>query len=196
MGIKLEAKHKTKTSKSGSLALYCTYPPKRLVHLLAFALLLGSCGQQERPLEGLTTLILVRHAEKASDGTDDPPLNEVGKARAELLKTTLAEADVAAIYSTPYQRNTSTVAPLADALGLTIKEYDSKQPAAQFVAQLQAEHRGKQVLVCGHSNTIPAMLNALTGTEQYPELTESEYEYLFIVTLLEGGEAAVVRLRF
>lgn len=196
MGIKLEAKQKTKTSKSGSLALRCTYPPKRLVCLLAFALLLGSCGQQECPPEGLTTLLLVRHAEKASDGTDDPPLTEQGQARAELLKATLAAAGVDAIYSTPYQRNTSTVAPLAAALGLTITEYDAKQPATQFLAQLQAEHKGQQILLCGHSNTIPALLNAMTGEDQYPELAEGEYDNLFIATLSERGEAVVTSLQF
>lgn len=167
-----------------------------LLHLLPLVLMLAGCAPPQRPASELTTLILVRHAEKASDGTDDPPLNEQGQARAERLKATLAAAGVDAIYSTPYQRNTSTVAPLADALGLAITEYDAKQPAAQFVAQLQAEHRGQRVLVCGHSNTIPAMLNALTGTEDYPDLAEGEYENLFVLTLSEEGRVVVLPLRF
>ena len=47
-----------------------------------------------------TTFILVRHAEKAQDGTKNPPLNEAGKVRANELAEMLSNQSVEALYST------------------------------------------------------------------------------------------------
>ena len=49
--------------------------------------------------EGLpTTLILVRHAEKAADGTLNPPLTELGEARAAELAYLLGHVELEAVY--------------------------------------------------------------------------------------------------
>jgi hypothetical protein len=76
-------------------------------------------------LQATTTVIFVRHAEKALVPTDDPGLNEAGKRRAAELARQLVDADVVAgvdaIYSTAYRRTEETVQPVATALGLPIK---------------------------------------------------------------------------
>ena len=64
----------------------------------------------------VTTVILVRHAEKQSEG-DDPSLTAAGKERALALVHVLGEMDVAAVYSTPYARTRETAQPLATGIG-------------------------------------------------------------------------------
>ncbi|MEZ4931357.1 MAG: hypothetical protein R2788_04395 [Saprospiraceae bacterium] len=53
-----------------------------------------------------------------------------------------------------------------------------------------------KILVVGHSNTTPDFINVLTGTNDYPQLPETEYDNLFIVTVLEKGRAEVVQLKY
>ena len=62
-----------------------------------------------------TTFILVRHAEKASDGTSDPALTKAGAARANNILSLFQKTEITAIYSSNYKRTKMTVAPLAEA---------------------------------------------------------------------------------
>lgn len=148
------------------------------------------------PETRLTTFILVRHAEKAQDGTQDPALTEKGQARAQLLADMLAETDLAAIYTTPYQRNRQTVAVAAGQSGLTPNEYDPGQAPEAFIREVWEAHYGQHVLVAGHSNTVPHLLNALVGEARYEDLPDSAYNNLFIVTLTAPGKATVTPLQF
>ena len=63
--------------------------------------------------EPVTTVIVVRHAEKAAEPAADPPLTAEGIARAEVLSKLLSTMPVTAILSTDYVRTRSTAAPLA-----------------------------------------------------------------------------------
>ena len=177
-----------------------TMIPKKAAVLLLAAVLLAACSGKEEgnppsPDPTLTTLILVRHAEKAGDGTDDPPLTAEGEARAELISDLLLASGVEAIYSTPYQRNIHTVKPLADTLGLEVVTYDPKRDLVEWVDELLTRHPGQKVLVCGHSSTVPGMLNVLIGENRYENLADSEYDDLFIVSVQEKGKAAVLPLK-
>src|SRR5690606_16847507 len=114
-------------------------------------------------LSAQVTIFIVRHAEKEASSSRDPELSAEGKARAEELSRILQKVHINEIYSTPYKRTRNTVAPVAERLGLDIKSYD---PAAQdkFTKVLKSAS-GKTILISGHSNTIPALLNLLTGTQ-------------------------------
>ena len=69
---------------------------------------------------GLPALVLlVRHAEKAAEPTDDPPLTAAGAERAQALATALHDAGVTAIITTQLRRTPATALPLATARGLT-----------------------------------------------------------------------------
>src|SRR5437868_7185059 len=70
---------------------------------------------------GPTTILIVRHAEKASDG-DDPPLTEAGMRRALALVQVAEDAGVKAVYTTQLKRNRDTAQPLAERLGITPTE--------------------------------------------------------------------------
>src|SRR5205823_9140645 len=65
-----------------------------------------------------STIFIVRHAEKAASGGDNPDLSEAGRARAETLASMLKDAGVSAIYVTEFKRTQQTAAPLAKMLHL------------------------------------------------------------------------------
>lgn len=164
----------------------------RLATCLAAALLLGGCATppmkaDSAPLE----FVVVRHAEKAAAGGDDPPLVEAGRARADALAARLADAPVVAVYSTGYARTLQTAAPMAQAHGLPVMPYDAREPADAFATRLRAAHPAGTVVVVGHSNTVPAIAAALCGCAVAP-MEETEYDRLLVVTVSAGGEAALV----
>lgn len=143
---------------------------------------------------GPTTIFLVRHAEKATDDPRDPSLTPEGEARAALLARMLADAGIDAVYATDFRRTRGTAAPLAEALGHEVTLYAEQGPA--LAGRLLGAHRGQQVLVAGHSNTVPMLLNALVGAARYEDLDDAEYDALFIVTVPAEGTPAVTLLRY
>ncbi len=141
-----------------------------------------------------TTFVLIRHAEKViTPPSNDPELSAEGLKRAEKLAAMLQATPFAAVYSTPFKRTINTAKPLAQAQGLTIQHYDTKANAA-FLDSLLQKHAGATVLVVGHSNTIPQLLNALIGREQYQSFSDTDYDNIFLVSLTKRGNASVSRL--
>jgi TonB family protein len=138
----------------------------------------------------LTTVILVRHAEKAAAPANDPALTAAGRQRAQNLARMLANAGVTAIYTTPYTRTRDTVAPLASAVHVQPVEMAVSDTYARDVVQKVHEQHGGTIVVAGHSNTTPDVLRAL-GVLDVKEIADSEYDNLYIVTL---GPFAVPRL--
>ena len=68
-----------------------------------------------------TTVVLVRHAEKAPpESGPDPVLSAEGQERALRLARLLGEADVAAVYASDTRRAQLTASPLAARLGVTV----------------------------------------------------------------------------
>lgn len=131
------------------------------------------------------TVFLVRHAETAPDGTRDPGLSDAGRQRAEALAETLRHDRVRAVYATEYRRTQETAAPIArrEGVEVTVVPYGSG-PLDAYVARLADQIRARLdapdfepaegVVVVGHSNTIPALAEALTGTP-VPPIAEDEY---------------------
>ena len=154
-------------------------------------------GKQPEPSirEDLTTLILVRHAEKVLDNSEDPVLTAAGKKRAGELAYILAHAPIDFIYSTPYKRTKATIAPVAKSQHLTIKTYPPLQEL-DFLKKLLKSHKGKTILVCGHSNTIPAMVSILTGNKKVIAIKDHVYDNLFMLQVRTIGDTILIRLRF
>lgn len=142
-----------------------------------------------------TTLIFVRHAERAEDGTRNPPISEEGKQRAVNLVSALSEFEVKAIYSTPYQRTRMTATPIADSLGLEIQEYGFDDVNG-FLSGLIEEHAGYTVLIVGHSNTTPSLTNLVLGEEKFEQLEETDFGDIFIVRTSEFGTGKVSLAEF
>jgi broad specificity phosphatase PhoE len=151
-------------------------------------------GSQQGPDEAATTLLIVRHAEKAAEPADDPPLTEAGRARAATLAGMAASSGVSAIYATQYLRTQQTVEPLAAQLGLPVGQQNSKDTDG-LVAQVLAEHRGQTVVVAAHSDSVPLLVEKLTGKAAAP-IEENEYDNLYVVTSRGPGRGTAVRLRY
>ena len=150
-------------------------------------------------LQATTTVIFVRHAEKALVPADDPGLNEAGKRRAEELARQLVDADVIAgvdaIYSTSYRRTEETVQPVATALGLPITSYDASNTLT-IMDEIVKEHKGKIVLVVGHSNTVPALIGNMGASKKVPEINDNEYDNIYVVSIPWFGKTKTIRLRY
>lgn len=146
-----------------------------------------------------TTVIIVRHAEAVPDAGRDPALSDAGSARAKALAASLAGADVAAVYATQYQRTRLTGEPAAAAAGLTVTvlpiEAATDAYASALAARVHTMHAGRTVVIVGHSNTVPALVQAFSGAAE-GELTHDTYDVMFVVTADGPGRARVVRARY
>ena len=133
----------------------------------------------------MTTVFVVRHAEKAVDGTRNPPLSVEGVAHAERLAALLGSgregARLAAIYATEFRRTRQTAEAVAARAGLRVKVLPAANVAA-VAEDVKAHHRGSAVLVVGHSNTVPALIQALGG-KAVPPIGEAEYGRLYVVSV-------------
>jgi len=151
--------------------------------------------------QATTTVIFVRHAEKATEPADNPGLNEAGKRRAAELARQLVDADVVpglgvdAVFSTPYRRTEETAKPVADALGLTINSYDAADTEL-FIGELVREYKGKIILVVGHSNTVPMMIGNMGASKNVPPIAEGEYDNIYLVSIPWFGKTKTIRLRY
>ena len=141
-----------------------------------------------------TTFLLLRHAETSGAGSN-PSLSAAGTARADELRRMLGPLSISAIYATNFNRTMQTVQPVAGEKGLTIQQYDPFAPIPLIDQSLNAFPKGV-VLIVGHSNTVPAFLNAMTGTNTYADLPETEYDNLFIVHVTARGEATVTHVKY
>jgi len=144
--------------------------------------------------ESITTLFLVRHAEKVGDGSANPVLTSAGAARAEELAYILKHVQLDAVYSTPYIRTKQTVLPTAQEKGLEVKLYKSGEEG--FLKKVLKAHAGGSVLIVGHSNTIPELANELAGRSDFSDLNDATYDNLFIATVPAEGNAVIIRMRF
>ena len=146
----------------------------------------------------VTTVILVRHAEKGvvSQMADDVPLSDAGMARAHELSRALADVHVDAIYTTQYLRTRQTAMPLAKAQNIKAVAIEAGKTYAEDIAKrIRADHEGQTVVVVGHSNTTPEVIRAL-GVATVPAIGETEYDDLFIVTLAPGATPKLITLRY
>ncbi len=126
-----------------------------------------------------TTIYLIRHAEKA-DTSKDTNLSETGLMRASHWDDIFSAVHFDAIYSTIYNRTKQTAAPTALAQKLTVVAYDPKDFSLE---KIKKDHSGQTVLVVGHSNTIPDLVNKMIGQNVYPTIDETVFGNLYIVTI-------------
>ncbi len=188
---------------------------------LALLATLGACVH--RPP---TTVYVVRHAEKGEG--KDPDLTGLGLMRAAALRDLLRSVPLDAVIVTDLCRTAQTGQPSATAhdLGLTVLPVTGAEDAltacmppverkpaflpsaddhARAVARAALAHPGGTVLVAGHSNTVPAILEALGAPPPCPPLELDDegrcwlphdgFDDLFVVTV-GGTRADWARLRY
>jgi phosphohistidine phosphatase SixA len=142
-------------------------------------------------------VFLVRHAERADAGTAaakmagaDPDLSGAGIARANSLAAMLKDARIRTVITTEFKRTRQTGEPVAKAAGVPLTIIDSKD-AAGLLKKIRSSTGN--VLVVGHSNTLPDVLKGLGVTEPVT-ITDDEFDSLFVVT--RASPPAFVRLRY
>jgi len=149
--------------------------------------------------QATTTIIFVRHAEKALDAGDDPGLSAAGRRRVAELTRQLKDADVVAgvdaIYTTQYRRTQETARPLADALDLPINQYDAMDTESVLETILK-RHKGKIILVVAHSNTLPELIANLGASKKVPPIAENEYDNIYVISIPWFGKTKTIRLRY
>ncbi len=150
--------------------------------------------------QATTTMIFVRHAERAGPSAEDPGLTPAGQRRAAELARQLVDADVVAgidaIYSTPFRRTKDTAQPIAEKLNLPINIYDPTGDDEAVVDQMVKDHKGKIILIVGHSNTLPTLIAALGASKKVPPIAEMEYDNIYIISIPWFGKTKTIRLRF
>ena len=151
------------------------------------------------------TVFLIRHAEKEDEPRQDPPLKKEGVTRSQELARLLSNSGIKAIYTSQFARTKQTAEPLAAKLGLTVASISLKSSPAnprQIAEESTAEvvnkileGPGENVLVVGHSNSIPDVIKMLGG-DVVPTIDERKFDDLFIVTVYAKGKARVTHMKY
>ncbi len=169
--------------------------------------------------QATTTIIFVRHADtdlsvaeagapgnaagavgaEGPGAAADPPLNDRGRARAELLADFLQDIDVIAsvdaIYATESLRTRQTAMPLAERLDLEVAVTDHYDYVG-FMADVLSEHKGLIVLVVTNGDAVAPLVEELHGSKNVPEIGSADYDNLYIVTVPWFAKVKTLRLRY
>ncbi|MEO5799305.1 MAG: histidine phosphatase family protein [Gemmatimonadales bacterium] len=162
-----------------------------MLSLLALLLLAPPSDTTKHPV-----VVIVRHAEKASETERDPSLSDLGRARAAALDSALVDAHVVAILVTQYKRTAETAAPIAARHHLTpivVPTDGGVATHAAAMARLARTFDGV-VLIVGHSNTLMPIAAAL-GAAKFPDLCDKSYSLLFTV-VPASTSASLLRSHF
>jgi len=157
---------------------------KRLAVIFSIAFLLAVTAN------AAPTIFVVRHAEKASTGGNDPDLSPQGQKRAEALASILKDSQVTSVFVTELKRTQETAAPTAKAAHVPPTVIPANDIGA-LVEKLRALNGN--ALVVGHGNTIPELLKAL-GIATSVSVPEDDYSEIFVV--MTGDTAQLLRLHY
>ena len=151
------------------------------------------------------TVFLIRHAEREEEPRQDPPLKKEGVARSQELARLLGNAGIKVIYTSQFARTKQTAEPLANKLGLTVAPISLKsnptnprqiaEESTSEVVNKILSGAGENVLVVGHSNSIPDVIKMLGG-DVVPTIDERKFDDLFIVTVYAKGKAKVTHMKY
>ena len=139
---------------------------------------------------GRSTIILIRHAEKAST-SGDPILSKDGFKRAAALPEAFAPYKPDLFYSTDTKRTRQTLATWSKSTGKELSIYDAAKQDELAKELLLMQDR--TIVVVGHSNTIPQLVNLLIGANTYTDMAENEFNKAYIITVEHGHATAVVK---
>ncbi|MFL9842761.1 phosphoglycerate mutase family protein [Sphingomonas sp. ST-64] len=129
---------------------------------------------------------VVRHFDTPA-GEKDPDLLPQGVARAEALARWFRGKRLCAILVSDYKRTRQTVAPLAAGRSVVVQSYDPRDTPA-VVARAKAS--ACPVLIVGHSNTVPDIVQQLGGTRP-ADLAHEDFGDLWTVS---GGRTTRERI--
>ena len=137
----------------------------------------------------VTTVVLVRHAEKASDSDPDSPLSEAGRARARALVPQLEAFRPDALIVSQRQRTAQTLAPLAEKLGMAPLVRDNGK-VPELAREILEAYRGRTVVIAWHHGPHEPLARALGVQGPLPAWTAGTYDRIWVVRVDAAGRAA------
>jgi hypothetical protein len=160
--------------------------------------------QAKEALKAPATILLIRHAEKLTDGRLD--LSTVGFERAREMPLMFAGADqpgtshnlprpeflFATHVSKHSNRPVETITPLSEALKLPISsEVDDKDFGALAKDLLSGKYAGKVVLVAWHHGSLPEFARALGAVPPYDPWPETQFDRVWRIDYKDGKATLV-----
>ena len=176
---------------------------KQLILILTILPFFTFCGQQKEKTDKLdktsetqtsetnndtstpkfhATYYLIRHAEKVRENPkdQDPKLDAKGMMRAKTWAAYFEPILIDEIYTTDFLRTKQTIALIAEQKMVSPKIYDQN---TIYSEEFLKETNGKNVLIVGHSNTIPYLVNKLINENKFTDMDDNENSTLFKVTI-------------
>ncbi|MGD8977247.1 MAG: phosphoglycerate mutase family protein [Gammaproteobacteria bacterium] len=140
---------------------------------------------------GTTTVILVRHAETVGDGPQRQ-LSPGGIERTAALAQMLENVSLSAVYVSELPRTRATGEIVAAATGAELIEMPAAD--AEELADRLRRRKGQTVLVVGHSNTLPVLIERLGGTPV--AIDQDDHSQLLVLTTGWLERTRVLSLRY
>lgn len=131
-----------------------------------------------------TSYYLIRHAEKdLSDSSNDPKLTNEGKLRAQRWAEQFKDVEFDAVYTTNFKRTRETARPTAKKNHVKLTYYD---PRSLEIQEFLKKTEGKNVLIVGHSETTPKMVNTIIKERKYQSINDNDYSQYFVIFIENG----------
>ncbi|MFC1554173.1 phosphoglycerate mutase family protein [candidate division KSB1 bacterium] len=174
---------------------------KKIIGFLIVILVLGGITVNIfAQANNITTVFLVRHAEKVADGSNDPELTAAGKERAVELARVLSEADLDAVISTNYKRTRNTAEPSAKSKKLQTEIIPSLRTndLKNYLDETLVKYKGGKILIVSHSNVVPLLIKLIRQEEprDIKNLDDNAYDDLFVVSFTDRAKAEVLNLKY
>lgn len=161
--------------------------------LMFFAVFSTQVDGQDKPFLKHATVYIIRHAEK--DTGNNPKLTSAGRQRAGHLVAAMEGNHIHKVFVSQYRRTQET----ADSFRLNMKVdtvHYLADATGEGLIQSMIKHqiKNEEILIVGHSNTIPVMLGRL-GISKPVTMNDSEYNTIYLVKYVKG-EPMLFRKKF
>ena len=163
------------------------------VFLIGLILIIRCQDNTARNNQKEAIFYLIRHAEKDRSDPDnnDPILTSDGIKRANHWASYFDTIQLNSIYTTDYIRTKQTIFPVSKLKQITPNIYSIDE---LDINQFITSNQGKRVLISGHSDTTPSMVNKLIGENKFSNMSDSDNNSLYIVNILNSEVSVEVRL--
>ena len=162
------------------------YTMKVLYSIIALA---GLLVMETTVQAQVTKIFIVRHADR--DGNLDALKSPQGTKRAQELKRIFLNTGIDRIYSPNTNRTRATAEPLANALDITTALYSNSR---QVIDTILNRHRGKEILVVGHSNTVDTLIKRC-GCPGIGMIPDTQFDNLYLVIVERTTKPVLIRKR-
>jgi 2,3-bisphosphoglycerate-dependent phosphoglycerate mutase len=151
-------------------------------------------------LQATTTVIVVRYADQNNNFALSSGLTDAGKRRSQELARVLGDVDVVAgidaIFVAPLERARKTGLPLAMLNDAPVYSIEDPSNEEELVQRILTEFKGKIVLIITEPEFIAPVIEEMHGSKKLPDIQESEFDNLYIVSIPWFGKVKTLRLRY